>query len=267
VDLEAIRARSKVIWSTGDYAPTSRQLEPVSKVLVESLAIDRDHRVLDVAAGHGNCALAAARRGAEVMATDFSPVMIERGRARTAAPGLDVSWREADAAALPFEDGSFDRVTSVFGAIFAPEQPAVAAELARVTAPGGSVGLTAWTADGLIARMLRIPASLGPPPPEGVPDPMAWGDPAHVEGLFAGTGCELTVIPRTVTFTYPSWDDWRRDLEAHGMMVDLKRNTRADAYEHLLAEMRDFLAAHGHADQGPVAYDAEYLEIQARPVG
>jgi ubiquinone/menaquinone biosynthesis C-methylase UbiE len=267
MDLEAIKARSKAIWSTGDYAPTSRQLEPVSEVLVESLAIDGDHLVLDVAAGHGNCALAAAHRGATVVAADFSPVMIEHGRARTEASELDISWREADAAALPFEDDSFDRVTSVFGAIFAPEQRAVAEELVRVTAPGGSVGLTAWTADGLIARLLRIPASHGPPPPEGAPDPMAWGDPAHVEGLFAGTGCELTIVSRTVTFAYPSWEDWRRDLEAHGMLVELKQNTPSEAYDTLLEQMRDLLAAHADTDQGRVAYDAEYLEIQVRAAG
>jgi SAM-dependent methyltransferase len=188
MDLEAVKARSKAIWSSGDYAPTSRQLEPVSETLVESLAVDRDHRVLDVAAGHGNCALAAARRGAKVVASDFSPVMIERGRARSEASELDVTWREADAAALPFEDGGFDRVTSVFGAIFAPEQLTVASELVRVTAPGGRIGLTAWTADGLIARMLRIPASLGPPPPEGAPDPMAWASTHTSKSSSPGPG-------------------------------------------------------------------------------
>lgn len=267
MDLETVKARSKAIWSTGDYAPTSRQLEPVSEVLVESLDIGRDHRVLDVGAGHGNCALAAARRGAEVVATDFSAAMIERGRARTDACGLNISWREADAAGLPFDDGSFERVTSVFGAIFAPEQPMVAAELVRVTAPGGKIGLTAWTADGLIARMLRIPASHGPPPPKGVPQPMAWGDPAHAERLFDGIGSELTVISRTLTCTYPSWDGWRHDLEAHGMVVQLKQNTPEGTYEDLLAEMRNILTPHNHAQGGGVAYDAEYLEIQVRAPG
>lgn len=262
-----MKTRAKAIWSTGDYAPTGRQLEPVSEVLIESLGVDRNHRVLDVAAGHGNCALAAARRGAEVVASDFSSVMIEHGRARTEAAGLDIDWREADAADLPFGDDEFDRVTSVFGAIFAPEQATVAAELARVTATGGTVGLTAWTADGVIARMLRIHRRYSPPPPEDAPDPMAWGDPPHVEELFVGTGCELTVTPRTVTFSYPSWEAWRRDLEAHGLLVDLKQNMPEEVYRDLLAETQTFLASHDHAEQGAVAYDAEYLEIQARVVG
>lgn len=264
MDFEALKARSKAVWGTGDYAPTGRQLEPASDELVESLDIGRDHRVLDVAAGHGNCALAAARRGADVMATDFSPVMIERGRARTDTSGLNITWREADAAGLPFDDGSFERVTSVFGAIFAPEQATVAAELVRVTAPGGKIGLTAWKRGGLIARMMRVPASHGPAPPEGVPDPMAWGDAAHLDGLFAGTGCELTIIPRTVTFAYPSWNAWRHDVEAHGMLVELRTNMPGDVYEDVLADMRDFLAAHDHGEQDGVAYDAEYLEIQVQ---
>lgn len=263
MDLQELKERSKQIWGTGDYAPTGRQLEPVSAALVEALGIGPGHRVLDVAAGHGNCALAAARKGAEVVASDFSAVMIEHGRARTDDAGVEMTWTEADAADLPFDDAAFDRVTSVFGAIFAPEQQDVAAELVRVTAPGGTVGLTAWTPDGFIAQLVRIPQEHGPPRPEEGPDAMAWGDPAHVEDLFAGLECELELTPRAVTFSYPSMEAWQRDLEAHGMAVVMKQNMPEDAYAELMAKMRALVAAHDHADGDAVAYHAEYLEILA----
>lgn len=260
--LDEVKARSRLVWGLGDYAPTSRQLEPVSDRLVEALGVGPGHRVLDVAAGHGNGALAAARRGATVVASDFSPEMVRRGRARTEGTGLGISWQEADAAELPFDDGAFERVTSVFGAIFAPEQELVAHELVRVTAPGGVAGMTAWTVDGVIARMIRdLRPPDAPAPPADAPDPMAWGDPAHVERLFADTGAELTVTPRTVRFSYPSWEQWARDFGAHGMMVVMKQELEPAAYDALLRQARDVVSAAGRADGDGVAYDAEYLEI------
>lgn len=263
MDLQEIKERSRTVWGLGDYAPTGRQLEPVSAALVDALGIGADHRVLDVAAGTGNCAVAAARAGARVVASDFSPVMIERGRERTDAAGLDVTWQEADAADLPFEDGSFDRVTSVFGAIFAPEQELTARELVRVTAPGGAMGMTAWTADGVIARMMReLRPADAPPPPDDAPDPMAWGDPDHVERLFAGIAGELSITRRTVTFSYPSWDRWRRDFAAHGMMVVMEQELPPEGFDALLSQARDLVAGAGRVDGNGVAYDAEYLEIR-----
>lgn len=262
MELAEVKARSKAVWSTGDYAPTARALEPVSVALVASLGIGPAHRVLDVAAGNGNCALAAARQGATVVASDFSPVMVARGRERTAASGLDVSWQEADAADLPFDDGSFDRVTSVFGAMFAPEQELTARELVRVVAPGGAAGLTTWMADGLFARLLHDLAPPTEPTHDRPPDPMAWGDRAHVERLFSPTDGEVTVTRRQVTFAYPSWDAWRRDFEAHGMFVVMKETLPADTYEAFVVRAHDHFASVARPDGHGIAYDADYLEIR-----
>lgn len=96
---------------------------------------------------------------------------------------------------------------------------------------------------------------------------MAWGQPGHLEGLLAGTGCELLVIPRTVTFAYASWEDWRHDFEAHGMLLELEQNTLGHVYEDLFAATRDLLAAYDRAERDGVAFDAEYLEIQLRATG
>jgi SAM-dependent methyltransferase len=258
---EELRARSRAIWGKGDYGPASRQLEPAAVALVETLSITPGLTVLDVAAGHANCAVAAARRGAAVVATDFSPTMIEVGSARTRDADLDVTWQEADAAALPFEDGMFDRVTSTFGAIFAPEQDVVAAEAVRVVRPGGLIGFTAWTPDGVTARMLAVSQEYGPARPPGTPDPFRWGAPDEVAGLFEPLGCEVRTRRRAVTFQYASWEQWQRDSECHGMAVVAREMMPVDAYTDMRARMQAVTAEYDHGEGDSVAFDADYLEI------
>lgn len=258
---EELKARSRKIWGTGDYGPTSRQLEPAAVSLVETLGIGPGMTVLDVAAGHGNCAVASARRGATVVATDFSPRMIEVGSARTRSAGLGFTWQEADAAALPFDDDAFDRVTSTFGAIFAPEQETVAAETVRVVRPGGAVGLTAWTPDGLMARLLAIRTDAGLPHAPDAPDPFRWGDPAAVAGLFEPLGCSVSTQRRSLTFRYPSWEQWRRDSEAHGMSSVARELMAPDAYADMRARVEAVTAEHDDGEGDTVVYDSDYLEI------
>ena len=257
---DEMKARSRQVWGLGDYEPASRQLEPAAQNLVAALEITAGMTVLDVAAGHGNCAMAAARRGATVIATDFSPTMIERGSARTRAAGLDISWREADAAHLPFGDGSFDRVTSTFGAIFAPEQAEVAAELLRVTKPGGRVGMTAWTPDGMTASVLAVTRDYAPPPP-GTPDPFRWGLPSEVAALFEPLGGIVATRRRAVTFRYDSWAAWRAEGDAHGMAVVARQTMDAEAYEEMRSRMQEVAAQFDDGRGASVAFDSEYLEI------
>lgn len=262
MDLNQLSERSRVIWDTGDYAPTSRGLAPVSEALVEALGIGSDQEVLDVAAGHGNCAVAAARRGAAVTATDFAPGMIAAGRRRTEGEGWAITWQQADATALPFEDGSFDRVTSVFGAIFAPDQARAAAEAARVTRPGGRVGFTAWTEGSYAARLLDA-MGRHTPRPAGAPDTLDWGRPDRVAALFEPTGCSLDVRRRTFMFRYGSWEEWRSGMEAHGMAVVARQSMAADRYEAMLDEMRTVTAEADVGQDGAVVVEAEYLQILA----
>lgn len=263
---EELKERSRAVWSTGDYEPTSRQLQPVSDALVEALGVGATAgmRVLDVASGHGNCAVAAARLGATVIATDFSPKMIAAGSARTQREGLDIVWQEADAAALPFGDDSFDRVTSVFGAIFAPEQALVAAEVVRVVRPGGLVGLTSWTPDGLTGQVVSIAREFGPTPPPDAPDPFRWGLPDVVRALFDPLGCEVQTQRRSATFRYPSWADWRGAGEAHGMAVVARRTMAPQAYEEMRRKMQAVTAEHNYGEGQTVVFDSDYLEIIVR---
>ena len=122
--------------------------------------------MLDVACGSGNGAIAAARRtwGGTVGA-DYVPALLERGRERAAAERLEVEFVEADAQDLPFEDASFDVAMSIFGAMFAPDQPKAASELLRVVKPGGRIGMANWTPDGAVGKMFMTIAKHAPPPP------------------------------------------------------------------------------------------------------
>ena len=144
-DVQPIKDIQKVMRSLGDYRELARQFEPTAVALVEACGVGPGIEVLDVAAGTGNLAVAAARRGARVVASDLTPRMVELGRERSAAEGLDIEWREADAEDLPFDDGRFDVAASSFGAQFAPRPQVAAAELFRVVSSGGTVGMANWT--------------------------------------------------------------------------------------------------------------------------
>ena len=145
-------------WEEGDPDPLFSRLEPAAACVLEVCAAQPAQHLLDVGAGDGNLALAAAREGARVTASDLSPVLVERGRERARASGLDVEWGVADVEALPYADESFDCVASNFGVIYADDPRRAAAELERVVRPGGIVAITAWSSSGVMARVLRLAA-------------------------------------------------------------------------------------------------------------
>ena len=149
VDVDAIKQRHRYMWGLGDYTELSEALRPAAEALADACAVSAGQEVLDVAAGDGNFAVACAREGASVVASDLAPGMVERGRARAEREGYDIEWVEADAEALPFADGEFDVVTSSFGAMFPPDQQAVADELVRVCRRGGTIGMANFTPDDL----------------------------------------------------------------------------------------------------------------------
>jgi SAM-dependent methyltransferase len=203
----AIKARQQAMWASGDFAVIGATLQIVGERLNEAADVRATHRVLDVAAGSGNASIAAARRFASVTSTDYVPALLERGRRRADAEGFtNVTFELADAEALPYADGSFDVVLSTFGVMFAPDHQRAAAELWRVCAPGGRVGLANWTPDGFLGKLLRLVAGYVPPP-AGLPSPLLWGTESHVRALFPAAGrIEHTV--RTFAFRYRSPEHW-----------------------------------------------------------
>ena len=201
-DLGAVKVRQQAMWASGDFAVVGTTLQIVGETLCEAVDVRSGERVLDVAAGNGNATLAAARRFAQVTSTDYVPSLLEGGRRRAAAEGLDVAFETADAEALPYADGSFDVVLSTFGAMFAPDHRRAAGELQRVCRPGGRIGLACWTPEGFLGGLFRTVAVHVPPIP-GVASPLLWGKRDYVSSLFEGAtsvACET----RTFAFRYRS---------------------------------------------------------------
>ncbi len=178
-DLTAVKGRQQKMWSSGDFAQIGATLTIVGETICEAANVRAGQQVLDVAAGAGNAALAAARRFADVTAADYVPALLERGRERAAGERLPVRFVEGDAEALPFADASFDTVLSTFGVMFAPNQEQAASELLRVCRPGGTIGLANWTAEGWLGDVFRTNGKHVPPPP-GVSSPLLWGNEARL---------------------------------------------------------------------------------------
>ena len=181
----ALKAKHRAMWASGDYpSMVETFLLPLGPRLVEAAGIGPGMRVLDVGAGTGNASLPAAQEGADVVASDLTPALLEAGRARAAGLGVELEWVEADAEALPFADASFDVVISSIGCMFAPHHQLVADEIVRVCRPGGTVGLLSWTPEGMIGALLKTIGPFAPPPPTGATPPPRWGVPGHLAELF-----------------------------------------------------------------------------------
>jgi len=202
-DFEAIKTRQQNTWASGDFSVIGTTLQIVGESLCEAVDLRAGATVLDVAAGNGNAALAAARRFAEVTAVDFVPALLADGERRAAAERLNIHWRVGDAEALPFENASFDVVLSTFGVMFAPNQARAASELVRVSRPGGRIGLANWTPNGFIGQLFKV-IGAHVPPPAGLDSPARWGVPAHLAEWFHESATRVHVEPKMFMFRYKS---------------------------------------------------------------
>ncbi len=256
VDPAPLKEIQKFLWSQGDFAGLAEQSLCAADALVRAAGVGGGARVLDVGAGTGNVAVAAMRAGASVTASDLTPLMVERGQART---GPQVMWVEADAEALPFEDGAFDCALSCFGAMFAPRPDIAAAELARVVRPSGRVGLTAWTPGGYTGQLMATIASFMPPRPAGVPGPTEWGEEAVARERLSGLR-NVVVQRRAVRFEYRSVDAMlaaQRATLGPLIAATMVLGDRADAlHDAIRALVLTFAGG-----EGPVRIDSDYLEL------
>ncbi|TDD72717.1 class I SAM-dependent methyltransferase [Jiangella aurantiaca] len=182
---QELKSRHRAMWASGDYPQmVTTFLLPLGPRLVEACGIQAGDRVLDVASGTGNAAIPAARKGADVTASDLTPELLDAGRAVAEAEGLQLTWVPADAERLPFADDQFDVVMSSIGVMFAPHHQAAADELVRVCKPGGTIGLLSWTPEGMIGGLFATMKPFAPPPPAGASSPPLWGREAHLDELF-----------------------------------------------------------------------------------
>jgi SAM-dependent methyltransferase len=257
------------MWALGDYhefaKATAWELGPV---LVEACGVGPGQRVLDVAAGTGNVAIRAAQAGASVVAADLTPEHFEAGRREAGTGGVELDWVEADAQALPFADGEFDVVTSCLGAIFAPDQEAVARELLRVCRPGGTIGMINFTPEGLAGAFFGLFARYAPPPPPGALPPVLWGDEAHVRALFADGVDSLDLSRHSYVERAGSPEEYCAFFKrTFGPAVALF-GALAGEPERAAALDRDFLEFATRSNRGPeggpAEYPYEYLLVVAR---
>src|SRR4051794_7094573 len=201
-------AKARAVWASGDYADVVARLIPeFGALLVGAAGVRPGQRVLDVAAGTGNAAIpAAAGAGADVVALDVCPELLESGRAAAVHRGATLEWVEGDAAELPFADGAFDVVLSCLGVMFVPDHERAAAELVRVCKPGGTIALLNWTPAGFIGQMLKTLSAYAPPPPAGARSPILWGSEDYLRDLFGDSLTKLetrTGVAVNETFDRP----------------------------------------------------------------
>ncbi|MGE2834818.1 class I SAM-dependent methyltransferase [Mycobacterium sp. SMC-4] len=264
-----VKVKHRALWASGDYPAVAAELIPgLGPRLVEACGVRAGQRVLDVAAGSGNAAIPAAATGAAVTAGDLTPELFDAGRAIAAQRGVDVDWVEADAEALPFDDGEFDVVMSCVGAMFAPNHQATADELVRVARPGATIGMINWTPEGFIGKLFATMKPYAAPPPPGAGPPPQWGNPDHVRELFGDKVSDLQMRRETITMDRCASPEefreyWKRN---YGPTIAVYRHI-ADAQDKVDALDRDFLTLlhewNHSSEPDRTEYPAEYLLVTA----
>lgn len=262
--LEEIKARSHVVWSSGDYSKIAWITTPLADRLVEAAKIRPGATVLDVATGTGHVALAAARRFGQTTGLDFVPSLIETAQRRAAVEDLDVEFVVGDAEALQFGDGSFEFVFSAIGAMFAPNQQAVADELVRVCAPGGTIGMVNWTPTGFIGELFKTVAKHVPPPAEIKPAAL-WGNEDHVRGLFGDGVAKLDFQPGNLTQYYRSPEHFADFFLTHyGPTLKASESLGEDAKRTAFrSDLVDLAERFNSVADGTAALQADYVIVLA----
>jgi ubiquinone/menaquinone biosynthesis C-methylase UbiE len=262
-DFDQLKTRLKATWMAGDYDVFARYMEKDAEVFYQRLGIKPGARLLDVGCGAGQLALIAARAGAKVTGCDIATNWLEQARTRAAAEGLDITFEEGDAEALPYEDGQFDAVVSMFGAMFAPRPELVAAELSRVCRPGGTIAMANWTPSGFIGLMFKTIARHIAP--SGMPSPALWGDEATVRERFSDGIATLKLTPRFYRFEYPFPPDAVVEFFRvnYGPMTRAFASLDANGQKALRSELVRLWAEHNTATGNTTKVDAEYLEVVA----
>ncbi len=262
-DLAAIKERQQRAWASGDYAVFGATLLIMSELLCEAVDLRPGQKVLDVATGSGNTALAAARRFVETTGIDYVPALLERGRERAAAERLEVAFREGDAESIPFPDASFDVVLSTVGVMFAPDQEKAAAELLRVCRPEGRIGLANWTPDSFAGEQGSLFGEYLPFSP-GLKPPVLWGTEERLRELLGGGARDLRIARRSFVFRYRSVPHYLEVLRTQlGPTRETFRTLDPPRRECLVGELVDLIGRFNRSGDGTMVVPSDYLEVVA----
>lgn len=258
-DYAAIKQRQQATWAAGDYAVIGTTLQIVGENLCEAIDLCAGETVLDVAAGNGNACLAAARRYAEVTATDYVAKLLDQAKNRAEAEGLSITFETADAEDLPYEQQSFDVVLSTFGVMFTPNQAKSASEMLRVVRKGGRIGLANWTPESYIGQLFKI-IGTHVPPPAGVQPPSLWGTQARLQELFAGH--KIVATKRMFNFRYTSPAHWLEVFRTYyGPTNSAFAALNEPGQKALQADIMALLERMNVAGKRGLVVPSEYLEV------
>jgi SAM-dependent methyltransferase len=263
-DDAALKAKHAAMWAMGDYPVVATEvIAALGPVLVEATGLAPGDHVLDIAAGSGNASIPAALAGADVVASDLTPDLLETGRQVAERVGARLRWEVADAEALPYADAEFDAAISCVGVMFAPHHQVAADQLVRVVRPGGRIGLLSWTPAGFIGQMFATMKPYAPPPPPGAQPPPLWGDETHVRELLGDRVTDVRTETRTLAVPlFPDGASFRDFFKrTYGPTIAVYRFLADDPAR--TAELDEALAAHGdrYVSDGPMEW--EYLLFSA----
>jgi ubiquinone/menaquinone biosynthesis C-methylase UbiE len=254
---EELKERQSVMWGNGPYQRVTETLTDIHERVIDTLAPASGDSWLDLACGTGAIAERAAAAGAAVTGLDLSPVLIETAKERATEQGLDIEYVVGDAENLPFEDGSFGKVSSTFGIMFAPDHEAVARELARVTEPGGRLALANWTPQGGLGKMFKVMAPYQPAPPPS--SPFDWGDEPRVRELL-GDAFDLEIDEHVSTLRTPTAEDyWELFSSSYGPTKTLAESI-GERREDLHRDWIEFFDTN-YSEDGEIVHTREYLLI------
>jgi ubiquinone/menaquinone biosynthesis C-methylase UbiE len=260
-ELDALKSRQRTTWASGNYGTIGTTLQIVGETLCEAVDLRPGSTVLDVAAGNGNCSLAAARRSCDVTSTDYVPALLEQGRRRAEAEGLAIRFEEADAEALPFADGAFDVVLSSFGVMFTPDHRRAARELVRVCRQNGRIGLANWTPRGFIGRLFAV-IGRHVPPPAALTPPSRWGLEEHLEHLFRESASDIRVTDRHFVFRYRSPEHWIDVFRTwYGPVHKAFAGLPADGQKRLEQDLVTLIKEFNVSGDATMVVPSEYAEV------
>jgi ubiquinone/menaquinone biosynthesis C-methylase UbiE len=259
VQLDEFKSRQRAMWDAGDYAALTDRIADVGETVVARAAIEPGVTVLDVACGAGNAAIQAAKAGARTTGLDLAPGLLAQGRAKAGRAGVEADWVEGDAESLPFADGSFDRVLSTFGHMFAPRHQLVADEMMRVCRPGGRIVTATWLPEGLVGRMFAATAAFMPPPPEYASPPMLWGTEEHVREMFGSNATAFEFERHVNWIEHDSVESWAEHFTTRFGPLVTARAVLGERFQELRDSLVDIWSDANQADDGSLRFPQEYL--------
>jgi SAM-dependent methyltransferase len=260
-DLNAVKAQQLKTWATGDFAVIAWNTVFPGELLCEAVELRAGQKVLDVATGSGNAALSAARRGCEAAGIDYVPALIERARERAAVERLPARFEVGDCEEIPYPDGSFDALLSVYGSMFAPNQEKAAAELLRVCRRGGRIGMANWTPAGFWGQTFRLVGKYLPPP-EGLRPPPEWGTEKRLRELFGGGTSSIHIAERSALFRYRDSGHWIEVFRTYfGPIIRTLEALDEKRRAEFLKELDDTLNRFNRSGDDTLVVSADYLEV------